>query len=774
MQHSRRLVVGLTAVLALTVGSVMAMPAQAATPPKPGDQTIVMPIGDDVTGATYDRTFTRAYAGTTPTGTPVYIYVPEGTVLNGGLSTGVPLMDPTWDPDPTDEYVPCQQPLLSRYLITQQMINYLGDTLKNRIVANDEAFYAPISPAKAGDPNSKALVMLVYNVIDDMYYDCSVGTYIAGYFAPNFIDSMGMNVIVVDTLDWTNRLGDDPNAMPWSDHNPGNDVAELYEGVVAHELQHLLHSYADADEDSWLNEGLSDLAIFLNGFYPGGSHVAYHQVFYADTSLTRWGGGLENYGASYTFFQYLWERAGGNGNGTYNADQYYNGKGGDLLIKMIFNNPLNGMDAVQDSITKFNKQTGAKLPDVATLFQDWILAVYLDDPASDIYQIRAIEISTDPNADSWGYTMDLADIFIWGLRGFNLGPQWLPDADPDLSLDPEYTAVPYGIGIERFYDPGNLVKFSLNGQLTGVAPHSPPTHWYGGYVNMRDSILDIDAPASVKTMDFWTWYFMEEGWDFAYAEALVNGEWVTMPLINDAGVDVTTDDPGALGTNAKGNGLTGTSGGEYFVDDPVYIHLTAQVPAGATDVRMRYTTDPAYMDTGIFVDDVKVNGAAATLSSAPGQWSETTGKQDDHWAVQILSMCDLTPKDKKDDIVDSAGYHLLRLSGTSEVNVTLDTRCNAAAGPDALDFIVFTSNMPGGAMNVLDAKYTLKADNGSATNNGNGQTHEAGVGNMGNGNTGNGNSGNGNGNGNGGVGSGNGNGNGTNNGGTNNGKGNGK
>jgi len=758
MRSSRHIAAfGAVAALALVASSFMAAPAQAVDGRgSAGDPTITVPIGDDITQETYDAAFSLAYAGATPTGTPVYIYVPQGTVLDGRPSAGVPFMDPTWDPVPGDEYTPCQDASADDYTVTQAQIDYLGGTLANRIVANDEAFFAPIGLAKPGDPSSKSLVMLAYNAIDDMYYDCSVTTYTAGYFAPGFVDSLGMNVMVVDTLDWANRIGSDPSAEPWSDGDPDNDVPELYEGVVAHELQHLLHNYSDADEVSWVNEGLSDLAIFLNGFYPGGSHVAYQQVFYADTSLIRWGGGLENYGASYTFMQYLWEQAGGNGNGTYNADQVYNGTGGDLLIKMIFENQANGWDGVAAAIADFNKLTGARVPDVSTLFQNWVLAVYLDDPASDVYQIRAIEISEGENSDSWGWTMDAADIYIWAERGFNVGKQYGPDVDPDYSLDPAYTAVPWGLQIERFYDPGTLIDFGLSAGFTGVRPHSGTTHWYGGYVNMRDSILDIAAPSAVTSMDFWTWYFMEDGWDFAYAEALVNGTWVSMPLLNDAGVDVTSDDPGALGTNWAGNGLTGTSGGQYFVDEPQYIHLTAQVPAGATDVRMRYTTDPAYMDTGIFVDDVLVNGAAVALSSAPGQWSETTGAQDNHWAVQILSGCDLTPKDKKDDIVDAAGYHVLRIGGTDSAGIKLDTRCNDAAGPDALDFIVITSNMPGGQMNVLDATYTLKADNGGPTNSGNGQTHEAGSGNKGNGNTGNGNSGNGVGNGNGGVGSGNG------------------
>jgi len=174
---------------------------------------------------------------------------------------------------------------------------------------------------------------------------------------------------------------------------------------------------------------------------------------------------------------------------------------------------------------------------------------------------------------------------------------------------------------------------------------------------------------------------------------------------------------------------------------------------------MHYKTDPAYLDTGIFVDDVLVNGAPVTMSSQPGNWTETTGAQDNHWALQVISTCDLTPNNKKDDIVDSAGYHVLRVGGADSAGIKLDTRCNDAAGPDALDFIVVISNMPGGQMNVLDAAYTLRADNGGPSNNGNGQTHQAGSGNAGNGNTGNGNSGNGNGNGNGGVGSGNGKGN---------------
>ncbi len=36
--------------------------------------------------------------------------------------------------------------------------------------------------------------------------------------------------------------------------------------VLAHEFQHMIHWYRDRNEESWLNEGVSVLAEFLNGY----------------------------------------------------------------------------------------------------------------------------------------------------------------------------------------------------------------------------------------------------------------------------------------------------------------------------------------------------------------------------------------------------------------------------------------------------------------------------------------------------------------------------
>lgn len=692
------------AVAAAAFVAASAMPAQADDHLNlPGEPTITLPINDSEAGGTYDQDFTRVYAGTTPDDTPVYIYVPVGTPLDGSAPTGVDSLDPAFDPTPDDEFVPCADADVADYTLTQAQIDYMGAELSNQIVAVDEEHFGPMDAADPDEPASDSLVMVVYNVQDTQYYDCTETTYTAGYFAPEFIDSSGMNAIVIDAYDWANRVG--PADSEWNDDDPDNDQPTLYEGVIAHELEHLLHNYSDPGELSWVDEGLADFAVFLNGYDVGGSHLTYHQVFYAETSLTRWGGGLENYGAAYTFFQYLWEQAGGNGDGTYEPDLEYDGEGGDLLIKLIFENPADGMEGVQAAIDAFNGETGAELRSAEDLYRDWAVAVYLDDEASDRFDIKAVDFG-DPAFTNW--TFDIADDQFWEGRGSNQGAQpeakWLRRANPSSDV-----ALPYGIQVERFRNPGPTVTVALDGDdTTRIAPHTGDTHWYAGYESQSENVLDVDVTGAVTSLDFWTWHFIEEGWDYGFVEALVGGEWVTVPLVDDAGTEVTTDDD-PHGNNPTGNGLTGTSGGEYFVDEPVYVHYTAQLPAGTTDVQFRYSTDAAYLDTGWFVDDVMVNGTAATLSSDEGEWFETTGLQDNNWTLQIVATCDLTPGvDSPFEITDDAGNFVYRLEGDAISQAGFQTKC---ASGNNRDFVTLVSNLPTGDLTYLDAGYTLTVTN---------------------------------------------------------------
>ena len=221
----------------------------------PGDAQITITIIDSHAGGSYDQVFEKAYANTTASGTPVYVYVPVGAVDDGTVDS----VNPAFDHNQGDAFTPCADKTSDQFVMTAAQIEALGDELTDQIVAVDEAHYGEIGEAVPGDPDTAALVVLAYNVQDESYYDCAVTTYTAGYFAPELIDEAGMNVVVIDSFDWANRVGDP---------STGNPVGRsfLYEGVIAHELEHLLMNYSDAGELSWVDEGLADLAGFLNGY----------------------------------------------------------------------------------------------------------------------------------------------------------------------------------------------------------------------------------------------------------------------------------------------------------------------------------------------------------------------------------------------------------------------------------------------------------------------------------------------------------------------------
>ena len=92
------------------------------------------------------------------------------------------------------------------------------------------------------------------------------------------------------------------------------NLGSLYTyGVLAHEFQHMIHWNIDRNETSWVNEGLSELAVDLNGFETGG----FANLFAAkpDLQLNFWPGNDQgdstlHYGASYLFMKYLFNRFG--------------------------------------------------------------------------------------------------------------------------------------------------------------------------------------------------------------------------------------------------------------------------------------------------------------------------------------------------------------------------------------------------------------------------------------------------------------------------------
>ena len=104
-------------------------------------------------------------------------------------------LDPACDHEPGDEFTPCADHGCQRLRLSRKRRSTTWatswPTRSWRWTRSTSARWMPADPSEAA---SDSLVMIVYNVQDANYYDCAETTYTAGYFAPEFIDSSGMNV----------------------------------------------------------------------------------------------------------------------------------------------------------------------------------------------------------------------------------------------------------------------------------------------------------------------------------------------------------------------------------------------------------------------------------------------------------------------------------------------------------------------------------------------------------------------------------------------------
>lgn len=194
------------------------------------------------------------------------------------------------------------------------------------------------------------LMIMIFNIRDENYYDPDYRTYIAGYYWSTMTWLYDRNIMHIDAYDWANRTGSQDEEIP-------GHYSYVYESTVAHEYQHLLHDWTDSGEESWVNEGLSMMAEPLCGYPIPYSYVAEY-LNSPTNSLVRWGdqGGeyiLSDYGAAYMFMQYL-------------ADHY----GGLQMLQAVFNSMEHGTNSIDEAFLTMghNRMTFEKV------FRDWRMA----------------------------------------------------------------------------------------------------------------------------------------------------------------------------------------------------------------------------------------------------------------------------------------------------------------------------------------------------------------------------------------------------------------
>ncbi|MGQ9466402.1 MAG: hypothetical protein ACUVSH_00405 [Anaerolineae bacterium] len=373
---------------------------------------------------------------------------------------------------------------------------------------------------------------------------------------------------------------------------------DFYNGVLAHEFQHMIHWYNDRNEDTWLNEGSSELASYLNGHDTGGSDYVFSRR--PDTQLNSWpegpGAAGANYGASYLFMAYFLDRFGAE------------------ATRALVAHDENGFAAVDAVLADLG--TGMTHVD---LFADWVVANLLDDP-------------------------NLAD-GQYGYREIDPPPFKIETrlSSSDYPATRQATVHQYAADyIELKSD--RPLRFSFTGStqvgLMDTHAHSGKYLWWSNRGDDSDITLtrEFDLTGVEKaTLEYWCWYDIEEDWDYAYVEVSTDGGKTWKILVTPSG---TPENPNG---NSFGWGYTGRSGGRSKAE---WIQERVDLTPYAGQkvlVRFEYITDDAVNRPGFAVDDVAVPeiGYFSDFEADGGGWEAAgfvrhANVLPQRWLVQLV------------------------------------------------------------------------------------------------------------------------------------------
>jgi immune inhibitor A len=403
---------------------------------------------------------------------------------------------------------------------------------------------------------------------------------------------------------------------------------EEYHCTLAHEFQHMIHWYHDRNEDTWINEGFSELACPLNGFQASGHEWSFasqpdnqlNQIDYeaADSSAS--------YGASYLFTAYFLDRFG------------------TEATRALVARPENSFAGVDAALEELG--TGLTHADV---FGDWVVANLLDDPSiADGY---------------YGYE----DI---DLPSFEVGFGYM---ESDYPIAKSATVHQYGADYIGLSDDQPLsFRFAGSTQvgLIDASAHSGRYVWWSNRGDDSDMTLtrafDLSAVDSA-TLEFWAWYDIEANWDYAYVETSTDGglTWTILTTSSCTTVDPNGSSFGCAYTSKSGGG----AGPEWIRQ-----HVDLSAYAGQEVlIRFEYITDDAVNQPGFAVDDVAIPeiGYASDFEADDGGWEPAgfmrhANVLPQRWLVQLILFGPETTVQRLKLDQDQAGEWVIPLSGGAD------------------------------------------------------------------------------------------------------------
>jgi immune inhibitor A len=423
--------------------------------------------------------------------------------------------------------------------IQEDELQKLVETFENQIYPLNRNFFgSEWTPGVDGDPH-------LYII-----YASGLGANLAGYFssadelhplAHEFSNAHEAFVLSADNV------------------NLGSEYAY---GVLAHEFQHMIHWFRDQNESSWVNEGFSELAVLLNG-YEVGSEYSY--ILNPDIQLNDWpynnGQSSPHYGASFLFFTYFLDRFG------------------ETATQSLVANPANGfegIDQVLEQIDAVDPST-RQLINSDDLFLDWVITSFVQDEKVADGRYTYYQFSDAPKAEA------TETIYICPKD------QMVRDVHQ------------YGVDYIRINCRGEyILKFEGSIQ-TKVIPQSPYSGDYALWSNKGDEAnmtltksFDFTEREGLITLTYWTWYDLEEDYDYIYLEASEDGE-VWDILITPSG---TPEDPSG---SSFGWGYNGATAG--WIQESVDL---SDYAGKEILVRFEYVTDSVANGEGMLIDDISI------------------------------------------------------------------------------------------------------------------------------------------------------------------------
>jgi immune inhibitor A len=490
--------------------------------------------------------------------------------------------------------------------VNEDDMKKLMDTFENKLYPTDREFFgSEWTPGVDNDPHVYVL------------YASGTGASNAGYFSSP--DEYNPKV---------HKYSNGHEMFVFNADNVALNDQYTY-GTLAHEFQHMIHWNQDRNESTWMNEGFSVLAEYLNG-YP--AFFDFDFITNPNLNLTDWlpdpGSNGPHYGASFLFLDYFLDRFG------------------DKATQAVVHDQENGLTSIDDTLKNLNitdKTTGQPVT-ADDVVIDWMVTNYLKDSSVGDGRFFYHNYASSPQAS----------------------------ATTTISTCPQsatnYSVNQYGAEYIKITCAGDHTLTFTGSTIANLLPADPHSGKYAFWSNKGDESdmtltreFDLTSVSGPVQLSYWTWYDLEQGYDYLYVEASTDGKSWDI-LKTPSGTD--KDKSG----NSYGWAYTGKSGGG---DSAQWLNEKVDLSAYAgkkIQVRFEYVTDAAVNGEGLLLDDVSI--AAINYSSDfeadDGGWQANGFARVDNALPQTYRLALISYQDKT-----TVQYITLNADQTADIPLSL-------------------------------------------------------------------------------------------------------